>query len=183
MAGSSEREIQRAELQWGAVMAGAVGVLLAIVVVGSAAATLHPPSNVERVDPASLHVSGEFVDGNLGSTQNLDGSVTVRFIATQFSFVPRCLEVPADTPVVMRTTSPDVIHALLVTGTNTDTMIVPGYVSEVKTRFAAPGDYRMPCTEFCGPGHADMWSVVRVVPRAEWKPDADDKVRCEITNQ
>jgi cytochrome c oxidase subunit 2 len=43
-------------------------------------------------------------------------------------------------------------------------MVVPGFVSEVRTRFAKTGDYVMPCHEFCGLGHQAMWARVRVVP-------------------
>jgi hypothetical protein len=33
---------------------------------------------------------------------------------------------------------------------NLHTMVVPGYVAEVRTRFTRPGIYQMPCNEFCG---------------------------------
>ena len=40
----------------------------------------------------------------------------VRVIAQQYSFVPSCIVVPADTQVVFRVTSPDVVHGFLITG-------------------------------------------------------------------
>ena len=64
----------------------------------------------------------------------------------------------------MRFASPDVIHGILVTGTNVNTMVVPGYVSQVHTVFRTTGDLLMPCHEFCGFGHSQMWARVRVVP-------------------
>ena len=78
-------------------------------------------------------------------------------------FVPHCIAVPSGRPVTLRFASPDVIHGLLITGTNVNTMVVPGFASEVHTRFAAPGDYRMPCHEFCGFGHQGMWAGVTVM--------------------
>ena len=56
----------------------------------------------------------------------------------------------------MRLASPDVIHGILVAGTNVNTMVVPGYVSQVHTVFRTTGDLLMPCHEFCGFGHSQM---------------------------
>ena len=178
----TEQDILRSELRWGAVVAGAVAVIIAVIVISSAAQVLHPPSNVETIDPTSLHVRGEFVEGNLGAIENPDGSVTVRIVATQFAFVPQCVAVPAGRPVTFRLTSPDVIHGLLILGTNVNTMVVPGYVSQVNTTFPEPGDRPMPCHEYCGLGHGGMWSMVRVLPQGEWTPDAKGRVSCELPN-
>ena len=101
-------------------------------------------------------------------------------VATQFAFVPRCIPVPANRPVTIRAASPDVIHGFIVAGTNVNTMVVPGYVSEVRTEFREPGEHLMPCHEFCGLGHSEMWSMRRVVPPDELKPDGNGRVSCEI---
>ena len=74
--------------------------------------------------------------------------------------------------MTLRFASPDVIHGLLVTGTNVNTMVVPGYVSQVHTEFTATGDLLMPCHEYCGLGHSEMWATVQVIPQNEMKPDA-----------
>jgi cytochrome c oxidase subunit II len=37
----------------------------------------------------------------------------------------------------------------------------------------------MPCHEYCGLGHSQMWATVRVVPQASFQPDADGRVACE----
>ena len=37
-----------------------------------------------------------------------------------------CIVVPADEPVTLRFASPDVIHGILITGTNVNTMVMPG---------------------------------------------------------
>jgi cytochrome c oxidase subunit 2 len=47
-------------------------------------------------------------------------------------------------------------------------MVVPGFVAEVRTRFAAVGDYTMPCHEYCGLSHHDMWARVAVVPKDQF---------------
>lgn len=177
---SSEQDILKKELTWGAVVSAAVALIVAVVVVTSVVTVTHPPSNVELIDPARLHLGGEFTEANLGTMQNADGSVTTRLLTTQFAFVPRCIAVPQDTPVTLRVTSPDVIHGLIVAGTNVNTMVIPGYISEIRTEFTTAGDHIMPCHEYCGLGHSEMWAMVRVIPKTAWTPDAEGRARCEI---
>jgi cytochrome c oxidase subunit II len=160
-----EDEVSRTEDRWLTIVLSMLGVMMAIIVVTSALHALHPPSNVETVDPTTLHLGGEFVESNLGTATEPDGSVTVRMIAEQYSFVPACVRVPVDTPVKFRMTSPDVIHGFLLPATNVNTMIVPGYVAEVRTTFSRTGLYDMPCDEFCSYGHHGMWARVEVVPK------------------
>ena len=126
---------------------------------------LHPPSNVEAIDPKTLHLSGEFTEDKLGATTNEDGSVTVRLVAARYSFYPQMIEVPVDTPVTFRITSPDVLHGVHVPFTNMSTMVVPGYVSEVTTTFLKEGEALFLCNEYCGLGHDYMWSKLKVVPK------------------
>ena len=66
--------------------------------------------------------------------------------------------VPTDTPITIRATSADVVHGFLIEHTNVNTMLVPGYISTLNTRFDKPGDHPMPCHEFCGIGHQGMWA-------------------------
>jgi cytochrome c oxidase subunit 2 len=125
-----------------------------------------PQGRVETADPKTLHVSGEFIESNLGSMMEADGSVMVRAIGQQFSFTPQCIVVPAGTPVTFRATSADVVHGLLIEGTNINAMLVPGYVSELQTSFRQPAEHVVPCQEFCGIGHQGMWGKVKVVDKA-----------------
>jgi cytochrome c oxidase subunit 2 len=78
------------------------------------------------------------------------------------------VKLAVDTPVKFRLTSVDVVHGFLLPTTNVNTMVVPGYVAEVRTRFTRPGVYRMPCNEFCGNGHHGMWTHVVVVPKQQF---------------
>jgi cytochrome c oxidase subunit II len=128
--------------------------------------------------PKTLHLSGEFTESNLGTRVEANGQVTTRIVATQFAFLPHCVLVPADTRVTLRLSSPDVIHGILVTGTNVNTMVVPGYVAQVHTVFTKTGDLLMPCHEFCGFGHNQMLARVHVVPQNEFHPDANGKASC-----
>jgi cytochrome c oxidase subunit II len=160
--------VTRMERRWLLAMVSALVLLMGIIVVTGIAGALHPPSNVEIIDPTTLHLSGEFVESNLGSAIEPDGSVITRMIAQQYSFVPECVRVPASTPVKFRLTSADVIHGFLLPDTNVNTMVVPGFVAEVRTTFERAGDYTMPCHEFCGPGHQGMWAHVNVVPKEQF---------------
>jgi cytochrome c oxidase subunit 2 len=123
---------------------------------------------VETVDPRTLHLSGEFAEGNLGTSVGADGKVVVRLVAQQYSFEPQCIVVPAQTPVTFRGTSSDVIHGFVVTGTNANTMLIPGYVATFTTTFRTEGEQLMPCHEYCGTGHEGMWARVQVIPAPEF---------------
>jgi cytochrome c oxidase subunit 2 len=173
-----ERRILTSELRWSALVVVLAAAILIVVVYTAVSMGMNPPSNVERIDPKTLHLSGEFAEHNLGTSVGSDGSVTARIIATQFMFVPRCIAVPHGRRVTLRFTSPDVIHGLLVTGTNVNTMVIPGYVAQVHTVFTRTGELLMPCHEYCGFGHSEMWAVVQVMPESEFRPGADGKVAC-----
>jgi cytochrome c oxidase subunit 2 len=161
------------------VMAAMLVVMMAVIVVTGVTSALQPASNVEVIDPQTLHLSGEFVESNLGTAIGPDGSATVRLIAQQYDFVPHCVVVPTQTPVKFRLTSADVVHGFLLPDTNVNTMVVPGFVAEVRTSFAEPGDYEMPCHEFCGLGHHAMWTQVRVVPAERFNASGPlERTRC-----
>ncbi len=161
----SEAVAARIERRWATVSIVIIGVLVGMAaVVGIHQATM-PQGHVETADPRTLHLSGEFIESNLGSEIQSDGSVIVRAIGQQYSFTPQCLVVPAETPITLRATSADVVHGLLIEGTNINTMLVPGYVSELPIQFKAAGEHVMPCQEFCGVGHQGMWAKVKVVDK------------------
>ena len=156
----------RIERRWATLSIVIVGVLVGMATfIGIHQATM-PQGRVELAHPGTLHLSGEFVESNLGTAVEADGSVVVRAIGQQYSFTPQCIVVPAETPVTLRTTSADVVHGLLIEGTNINTMLVPGYVADLPIRFRAPGEHVMPCQEFCGIGHQGMWGKVKVVEKA-----------------
>jgi cytochrome c oxidase subunit II len=174
-----EEEIARTENRWVTIMLAMLAVMMAIIVVTGVTHALHPPSNVETIEPTTLHLGGEFAESNLGTAPEPDGSVTVRIVGEQYAFVPDCALVPVDTPVKFRLTSTDVVHGFLLPATNVNTMVVPGFVAEVRTSFSRPGVYAMPCNEFCGDGHHGMWARVRVVPKEAFPQlAADERTSC-----
>jgi cytochrome c oxidase subunit 2 len=174
---------ERTERRW-AVISVVIVVVLALL---AAFAGIHratmPQPRVETIDPTRLHLSGEFVDSNLGSVLEPNGAVTVRAIGQQYSFTPACILVPAQTPITLRATSADVVHGILVQATNVNTMLVPGYVSEQFMRFEKTGDYLMPCQEFCSFGHEGMWGKVRVIDKAAFEQRAKDGRRLSCVGE
>jgi len=119
-------------------------------------------------DPATLHLRGEFVESNLGTAEDAAGSFTVRMIAQQYVFVPQCIAVPAGVPVRFRITSADVVHLLSFLGTNDALKALPGTITEATFTFAKPGEFTIPCHEFCGAGHYAMRGKLQVLPRDQF---------------
>jgi cytochrome c oxidase subunit 2 len=168
----------KSERLWAIAMVGVAAVMLFAIVWAGLALHMNPPSNIETVDPNTLHLAGEFTDDNLGTRVDTAGKITTRVVTAQFAFVPECVVVPQGMQVTFRFASPDVLHGLIVVGTNINTMVVPGYVSQVHTVFDKPGDLLMPCHEFCGLGHSQMVAHVRVVPISDFNPDENGRVSC-----
>ena len=158
----------RAERQWAIASISLIAVVLGVVAFTGIHWASMPPSGIEPIDPTTLHVAGEFVEQNLGAQVRADGAVIVRLIGQQYSFNPQCIVVPVNARIIFRGTSADVVHGFLVTGTNANAMLVPGYITTFSTAFSHLGEHLMPCHEFCGTGHAAMWAHVRVVTRLEF---------------
>jgi cytochrome c oxidase subunit 2 len=132
----------------------AAGVLivafLATIAVGVAGSALQPPSHVETIDPANVWKDARFA--RHGAMLDEHG-VTVVAVAMMFAFDPAEFRVPAGRPVTFRLTSADVTHGFQIVGTNGNTMVVPGYITQFTTVFREPGEYLIVCNEYCGLGH------------------------------
>jgi cytochrome c oxidase subunit II len=159
-------ESERVERYWAAVALTIMILLVVMAVVGGLHQATMPQAQLQTVDPRTLHLQGEFIESNLGSAVESDGSVTVRLVGQQFSFTPQCILVPTDTPITFRATSSEVVHGFLITGTTINLMLVPGYVSGIAARFDTPGERHMPCQEFCGLGHEGMWAEIKIIDKA-----------------
>jgi cytochrome c oxidase subunit 2 len=122
--------------------------------------------NPNHVNPAELHVRGEFVESNLGAVLDADGSTTTRMIAERYLFVPARITLPVGVPVRLRLTSADVPHAFRVAGVSVK--VVPGVVTEAHFLLSSPGEYEFQCEEFCGPGHHAMMARFIAVPKKDF---------------
>lgn len=167
----------RVERRWTIMSASIVGLLIGMAIFAGIHKATMPQAWVETTNPQTLHISGEFIESNLGSAIEPDGSVTVRAVGQQFSFTPQCILVPTGTPVTFRATSSDVVHGFLINQTNINSMLVPGYISVLPAKFDTPGEHTMPCQEFCGIGHEGMWAKVRVIDKASFFKMAIDRRR------
>jgi cytochrome c oxidase subunit II len=174
---------ERAERRWSTVAVVIIAALVVIAVFGGLHEAVMPQTQVQTADPRTLHIAGEFIESNLGSALEPDGSVTVRAVGQQYSFTPQCIVVPADTLLTLRATSADVVHGLLIEHSNINTMLVPGYISIIPMRFATTGDRVMPCQEFCGSGHEGMWGRVKVIDKADFLKLAADRRRMTCVAQ
>ena len=137
----------------------AAGVIIAmfITVIGMTTVVygLHPPSHVETIEPSKVFSDSRF--SKVGQPVEMpDGTLEVQMVGLMFAFAPAEVRVPAGRRIRFRLTSTDVTHGFLIAGTNANTMLVPGYISQFTTVFDKPGDYLIVCHEFCGNGHHVM---------------------------
>ncbi|RZL41170.1 MAG: cytochrome C oxidase subunit II, partial [Variovorax sp.] len=88
---ASEAVANAAEKRWAIIVLAIIAMLVLMMIVTGLHWAAMPPSRVETVDVKTLHVKGEFVETNLGTTMGADGKVLVRLLAQQYSFVPQCI--------------------------------------------------------------------------------------------
>ncbi|PKM11607.1 MAG: cytochrome C oxidase subunit II [Gammaproteobacteria bacterium HGW-Gammaproteobacteria-3] len=156
------------ERKWATIALLIAALFIGIIMIDALVHGINAPSNVETIDSARLHLSEEFAEDNLGVQTDGSGLITVRMVAGRYSFFPKHIDVPAETPVTFRWVSLDVLHGVHIPMTNMSTMIVPGYVAQVTTTFPKPGDYPVLCNEYCGLGHNHMWSNISVIAKEDW---------------
>lgn len=169
--------IDHLERKWIAISLLIIALLVGILTMDALFHGVNPPSKVETIDSASLHLSQEFAEQNLGVQVDDKGQVVIRMVAGRYSFFPKHISVPAETPLVFRWVSMDVLHGVHIPMTNMSTMIVPGYVAEVATTFPKPGEYPVLCNEYCGLGHNHMWSNISVIAKEDWTAPAKEGIK------
>jgi len=142
-------------------------IMLALIYAGSCTTSIRRA--ISRRSTRRLHLSGEFTEANPDAGVRRR-QVTSRIVATQFTFLPRAR--PAgDRRVTLRFRHPTVIHGVLVTGTNVNTMIVPA--SSLRS---IPSSRRprppMPCHEYCGLVHSECRRRFAFVAAVDSSQDA-----------
>lgn len=148
------------ERVWMWIAAVLIMCFLGAILFGVGSQATRPPSHVETIDPEAVYDSEEF--GSPGVRKTGNGRIVVSMVAEMFLFDPDEVVVPLGEPVTFRITSPDVIHGVLVVGTNVNAMVIPGYVSEFSITFPEPGEYLMVCHEYCGLLHHEMLGTIIV---------------------
>jgi len=165
--------IDKLEKRWIYMVAGIVVMAWGIQIY-YAAQGWHPPSNVEVIDSAQLHLASgvggdEFSEQNIGVKRDENGMLVVTMVAARYGYYPQEITLPQGEPFKMRIASFDVLHGIYIPQTNLNLMLVPGYISEVTTTVNTLGNFPMLCHDFCGMGHAYMFGNVKIVPADEFK--------------
>ena len=79
------------------------------------------------------------------------------------------LVIPADTAVLLRITSRDVIHSYWIPALNGKRDAVPGRLQTLRMQADEPGIYVGQCTEFCGLSHARMRQAAIALSTADFQ--------------
>lgn len=155
--------VDRYEKIWMWFAALIIVVFITMTGISAVAFGIRPPSHVETIDPASAMADPRFA--NTGAVTDSSGHVTVTMVGGKFFWLPAEVRVPVGRPVTFRLTSIDVSHGFEIAKTNVNTMVLPGYVSQLTYTFQTPGEYLMVCNEYCGLGHHTMGSKIVVEAR------------------
>lgn len=175
-------EVHRFEKVWFVASLLLIAAFVGTVVYGSIGA------GVAMVDDGGGNVDPDAIaDGNFDQTDGFrepgvyrtgENRYDVYVVAAQFYFNPGSTEagfdpiaVPAGSTVTFHVTSGDVTHGFHVTGTNVNTMVIPGQVAELTVEFEEPADYDIVCHEYCGAGHHTMLGNLTVQPQSEFDPE------------
>ena len=138
-----------------------------------------PQAQVETVDPGTC-ICGEFIESNLGSAVEPDGSVTVRAIGQQYSFTPQCILVP-DRHADHLSRDQRRRRARLADRRHQHQHDAGARLClHHPARFDEPGDHLMPCHEFCGIGHQGMWGNVKVIDKAAFRSMAAEQPEADL---
>ncbi|MDY6776225.1 MAG: cytochrome c oxidase subunit II [Halobacteria archaeon] len=127
--------------------------------------------NGGTISPANVTQSERFSAQGRGVHKVGPNHYEVNVLARQFLFMPgttQPITVPTDSKITFYYTSADVIHGFEIVGTNVNTMVIPGQVGKMTTRFEEPGEYGIICNEYCGSGHHTMEGKLNVVPKSEF---------------
>ncbi len=119
-----------------------------------------PPSRVQSIDPAKVGQTPPFDRPGLRKVG--EGAYEAYYVARVFSFSPTTITVPAGSRITFYVTSTDVEHGFSIPETGVNTMVTPGWVSQVSHTFRDRGTFLLVCNEYCGAGHHMMAAKVEV---------------------
>lgn len=153
------------EKLWVIVGTGSLVLFLAILGI-SAVHAGHTPaaSGIETIHPDHVREDSRFSEPGLYEAESEDYDYNLYMVASAFMYEPGEIEIPQGSRVRIQVTTPDVMHGFQVTGTNINMMVEPGLISTYEADFNDVGEYLILCNEYCGVGHTDMTSTIKVVP-------------------
>ncbi len=138
-----------------------LGSTVVMLVIGLVAVTssffvndLELPGPVDTVDPATFASEPPF--NNPGVFQVGENEYDAIITAQAWAFIPTVIEVPVGSKVNFKIGSVDVVHGMIVHGTDVNLTIVPGQISEATATFDEAGEFLFVCSEYCGILHHNM---------------------------
>ncbi|PTJ45605.1 cytochrome B5 [Mammaliicoccus sciuri] len=115
------------------------------------------PDKVDQIEP--------FNKPGLHKVSGKDYDYELVILASTFNYQPGKVEIPKGSKVKIIATSKDTLHGFSLPGTNVNMMLEPGHISEYYKTFNEKREYLIICNEYCGIGHADMKSMIKVVDK------------------
>lgn len=152
--------VYRAERIWLAVGTAMLVVFLAVITTAAVVDGFVPPSHIQSIDPTKVAETPPF--DHPGLRKVADGAYEAYYVARIFSFAPSSIAVPVGSHVTFYVTSADVEHGFSIPATGVNTMVTPGWVSEISHTFRERGTFLLICNEYCGAGHQLMAAKVEV---------------------
>ncbi len=149
---------------WLALGMGSLILFLGIIFI-SALHNGHEPiaSGREFIAPELIDKDEVFSNPGLHKVEGKDWDYELVFVVSAFNYNPGKVEIPKGSKVKIIATSRDVVHGFEIAQTNVNMMIEPGHISTFVKTFDKKGEYLLLCNEYCGTGHADMKSNIKVV--------------------
>lgn len=111
--------VDKLEKRWLWIIGALVSMTWAVQIYSAAVTNTHPPSNVEAVDSAQVHLStgvggDEFAEDRIGASRDADGKLVVRMVAARYGFYPQRIDIPQGEEFTLRVVSFDVLHGIYV---------------------------------------------------------------------
>jgi cytochrome c oxidase subunit 2 len=156
-------DIHKYEKWWLAFGSGTLIVFLIVLGVSAFHGGTHPNNSKWTINYEQVDQIAPFDNPGVFKVEGKDWDYEVVVVAQAFAYTPTEIEVPAGAKVRFIATTKDVSHGFEIAGTNVNMMLQPGYVSEKITVVDQPGEYTIVCNEYCGIGHAMMYSTLKVV--------------------
>ncbi len=152
--------LHRAERIWLIFGVSMLVVFLGVITTAAVVDGFVPPSHVQSIDPTKVAETPPF--DHPGLRKVADGAYEAYYVARIFSFDPATIEIPVGSRVTFYVTSTDVEHGFSIPETGVNTMVTPGWVSQVSHVFKQRGTFLLVCNEYCGAAHQTMAAKVEV---------------------
>jgi cytochrome c oxidase subunit II len=155
--------IHKFEKYWLVFGVGSLVVFLVILGIGAFHQGAHPNDSKWTINYEKVDEIAPFDQPGVHKVEGKQWDYEVVVVSSAFNYNPGDIEVPLGSVVRFVATTKDVIHGFQVAGTNINLMLEPGYVSEYIAEMNQAGEYVIVCNEYCGTGHAMMYSKLKVV--------------------